>query len=275
MSNQNSSKTLARWKEKARESLSAFTTEAARRMGVHIETPITKRRDSPFLRNATLVFDPITVTLEDAYGGTFSCTYDISRTLLGLRKQFQKMEVSDSEIAAFADSENIPLDEAMQRVAFRYVEAEIFATLGAGRFLHTELKSALKQTLSELLDLAFLRATREYGCEVVEPGPTIERHGRKHIQFMKQLTGIVPPPGRRTATPEETEKRLQTQKTRFVARVRKAEKNWYASGHRKKPLQIDLALLVYGTNTKESAASRFSREMKKFNLTLADITTKK
>lgn len=84
----------------------------------------------------------------------------------------------------------------MQRVALRYVEAEIFATFGAGRFLHTELKSALKQTLSELLDLAFLEATREYGCEVVEPGPTIEKHGRKHILFMKQLTGIVPPPGR-------------------------------------------------------------------------------
>jgi hypothetical protein len=275
MRNQSSSKTLAQWKEKARESLSAFTAEAARRMGVHIETPITRRRDSAFLRKATLVFDPITVTVEDAYGGTLSCTYDISPTLSGLRKEFQKMEVSDSEIAAFADSENIPFDEAMQRAAFRYVEAEIFSTLGAGRFLHTELKSALKQTLSELLDVAFLRATREYGCEIVEPGPTLERHGRKHIKFMKQLTGIVPHPGRRSATADEAEKRLQTQKMKFVARLRKAEKNWYASGHRNKPLQIDLALLVYGKDNKESAASRFSREMKKLGLTLADITAKK
>ncbi len=275
MSNQNRSKTLGQRKEKARERLSAFTAEAARRMGVAIETPITRRRDSAFLRKATLVFDPITVTLEDAYGGTFSCTYDISRTLSGLRKAFQNLEVSDSEIAAFAESENIPFDEAMQRAAFSYVEAEIFSTLGAGRFLHTELKSALKQTLSELLDVAFLRATREYGCEVVEPGPTLERHGRKHIQFMKQLTGIVPPPGRRSATADEAEKRLQTQKMKFVARVRKAEKNWYARGHRKKPLHIDLALLVYGRDNKESAASSFSREMKKLGLTLADITAKK
>src|SRR6266545_2222884 len=269
MSSQNSSKTLAQWKEKARESLSAFTAEAARRMGVDIETP-TRRRDSAFLRKATLVFDPITVTVEDAYGGTLSCTYDISPTLSGLRKEFQKMQVSNSENAAFADSENIPFDEAMQRAAFRYVEAEIFSTLSAGRFLHTELKSALKQTLSELLDVAFLRATREYGCEIVEPGPTLERHGRKHIKFMKQLTGIVPHPGRRSATAGESEKRLQTQKMKFVAHVRKAENNWYASGHRKKPLQIDLGLLVYGKDNKESAASRFSREMKKLGLTLAD-----
>lgn len=97
MTNQRNSKTLAQWKEKARESLSAFTAEAARRMGVHIETPITRRKDSPFLRRATLVFDPITVTVKDAYGGTLSCTYDISPTLSGLRKEFQKMEVSDSE----------------------------------------------------------------------------------------------------------------------------------------------------------------------------------
>ncbi len=274
MTNQNRLKTLAQWKEKARESLSAFTAKAARQIGVHIQIP-TKRQDSRFLREATLVMDPITVTLEDAYGGIFSCTYDISRTLAGLRNEFQKMEVSDSAIAAFANTEKIPLDEAMQRVAFRYVEAEIFATLRAGRFLHTELNSALKQTLSQLLDIAFLRATREYGCEVVEPGPTLEKHGRKHIQFMKQLTGLVSPRGRRRATASEAEKRLQTQKTKFVARVRKAEENWYASGHRKKPLQIDLALLVYGKDNKESAASRFSREMKKLGLTLTDITTKK
>jgi hypothetical protein len=277
MTNQNRAKTLAQWKEKARESLSAFTAKAARRIGVDIETPIT-RKDSPFLRKATLVMDPITVTLEDTYGGTFSCTYDISRTLSALRREFQKMEVSDSEIAAFAASENISLDEAMQRVAFRYVEAEMFATLGAGRFLHTELNSALKQTLSELLDLAFLRATREYGCEVVDPGPTLENHGRKHIQLMKQLSGIVPPPGRRAANADEAEKRLHTQKTKFVARVQKAERDWYARGHRKKPSQIDLALLVYGKGNKESAQSRFSREMKKMKklgLTLADITAKK
>ncbi len=151
MSNQNSSKTLAQWKEKARERLSAFTAQAARRMGVHIETPITRRRDSAFLRKATLVFDPITVTLEDAYGGTFSCTYDISSTLSGLRKTFQNLEVSDSEIAAFAESENLPFDEAMQRAAFSYVEAEIFSTLGAGRFLRTELKSALARISSAVL----------------------------------------------------------------------------------------------------------------------------
>jgi hypothetical protein len=94
-------------------------------MGVHIETPISRRKDSAFLRKATLVFDPITVTLEDAYDGTFSCTYDISRTLSGLRKGFQNLEVSDSEIAAFAESENIAFDEAMQRAASSYVEAEL------------------------------------------------------------------------------------------------------------------------------------------------------
>jgi hypothetical protein len=125
-----------------------------------------------------------------------------------------------------------------------------------------------------LLDVAFLRATPEYGCEVVEPGPTIEKHGRKHIQFMKHLTGIVPSPGRRSATADEAEKRLETQKVKFVARVRKAEKIWYDGGHRKKPLQIDLALLVYGRDNKESAGSRFSRELKKLGLTLADITAK-
>ena len=198
MTNQTRSKTLAQWKEKARESLSAFTAKAARQIGVDIETPI-RRNDSPFLSKATLVMDPITVTLEDIYGGTLSCTYDISRTLSGLRKESQKMEISDSEIAAFAASENISLDEAMQRVAFRYVELEIFATLRAGRFLHTELSSALKQTLSELLDLAFLRGMHEYGYEVVDPGPTLEKHSRKHIQLMKQLSGIVALPGRRPA----------------------------------------------------------------------------
>lgn len=52
------------------------------------------------------------------YGGTFSCTYDLSRTLSGLRKGFQNLEVSDGEIAAFAESQNIPFDEAMQRAAF-------------------------------------------------------------------------------------------------------------------------------------------------------------
>jgi hypothetical protein len=274
MRNQKRSKTLAQWKEKARESLAAFSTNAARQ----IERPITRRRDSQFLRNATLVMDPITLTVEDAHGGTFSCTYDIGRTLSGLRNEFQTMEVSDSEIAEFAASENIPRDEATQRVAFRYVEAEIFATLRAGRFLHTELKSALEQMLSELIDLAFLRATGEYGCEVVEPGPTLEKHGRKHIQLMKQLSGIVAPPGRRPATADEVEKHLRIQKTKFVARVRKAERDWYARGHRKKPSQTDLALLVYGKDNKESAQSRFSREMKKMKklgLTLADLTAKK
>jgi len=278
MTNQNRSKTLAQWKEKARETLSVFAAQAAWQIGIDIETPIS-RKDSPFLRKATLVMDSITVTLEDIYGGTFSCTYDISRTLSSLRKEFQKMEVSDSEIAAFAASENISLDEAMQRVAFRYVEAEIFAPLRAGRFLHTALSSALKQTLTELLDLAFLRAiTHEYGYEVVDPGPTLEKHGRKHIQLMKQLSGIVAPPGRRPANADEAEKRLKTQKTKFVARVQKAERDWYARGHRKKPSQIDLALLVYGKDNKESAQSRFSREMKtmrKLGLTLADITAKK
>jgi len=55
MTNQSNSKTLAQWKENARESLSAFTAEAARRMEVDIATPITRRRDSAFLRKATLV----------------------------------------------------------------------------------------------------------------------------------------------------------------------------------------------------------------------------
>src|SRR5215467_3654286 len=113
MTNQNRSKTLAQWKERARESLSAFSAKAARQIAVNIESPITRRKDSRFLREATLVMDPITVTVEDVYGGTFSCTYDISHTLAGLRKEFQKLEVSDSAIAAFANSEKLSLDEAM------------------------------------------------------------------------------------------------------------------------------------------------------------------
>jgi hypothetical protein len=106
-------------------------------------------------------------------------------------------------------------------VSNRQVTVTLLSDVGSSPpYAHADIRTKRE------MDLAFLRATREYGCEVVEPGPTIERHGRKHIQFMKQLTGIVPPPGRRSATADEAQKRLHTQKTKFVARVRKAEKDW-------------------------------------------------
>jgi len=89
------------------------------------------------------------------------------------------------------------------------------------------------------------------------------------------LTGIVPPQGRRPQTARAAEKRLQTERVNFVARVRTAEQHWHGNGHREKPLQIDLALLVYGNDNKESAASRFSRNMKKHGLVFADILRRK
>lgn len=196
MSDRKKYKSLAQWKERARQYLHQVADEVARRQGVNPEEiKRRKRSDSEFLKRAVLVTDPVKVSLKDSFGGTFTCTYDIGQTLMGLSQGFQKMEAADSEIEEFAKTANITLDEAMARIAFRYVEAEIFSRLKAGRFLHEQLKPALEQMLGELLDDVYLHSIREYGYELDEPAKTLEKVGRAHIKHRKKRSGLVRAPG--------------------------------------------------------------------------------
>lgn len=198
MSERKKHESLAQWKERARQFLSQMATELARRQGVNLEDiKIRKRSDSEFLKKVVLVTDPIKISFEDSFGGRFTCTYDISLTLSGLVKKIQEEaeDFTDSEVEGFARIENISIDEAMARIGLRYVEAEIFARLKAGQFLHRQLKPALEQFLEELLDDAFLQCFREYGYELDEPAKTLEQMGREHIKNRKKRSGLVRAPG--------------------------------------------------------------------------------
>jgi hypothetical protein len=198
MSDQKYRRDLAKWKERARETLRNFSSAVARKQGLTIDPAIMRRRDSPFLRNAVLVTDPINLTLQDSYSGTFTCTYDIGQTLSGMSRSIQKTEedFTDAEVLEFAEMEKISIDEAMFRIALRYVEAEVFFRLKAGGFLHRELKPALEQMIKELIDDAYLQAAREYGIELVEASKTLERSGRDNIRLRKRRSGFVRNPGR-------------------------------------------------------------------------------
>lgn len=204
MTKENKPETLSQWKERIRDGLKSLADESARRAGVTLRTSGTRPMHTEFLRKVVLVTDPIKITFEDMYGGNFTCTYDISKTLGGLCHKFQDMEVpTDSEITAFAKSENISHDEAMAKIASRYVEADTFSKLKAGRFLHEQLQPALEEMIRELLDDAFMQAIREYGFEIVEPAKTLEKVGRNHIKYRKRRSGFVPNPGRPPAWTKE------------------------------------------------------------------------
>jgi hypothetical protein len=190
-------RTLAQWKTHAKTVLENMSTAVAQRHGGDLEKlKGMKRSDSAFLNKAILVWDPIQLTLNDVYGGKLTCTYDISETLAGLSKEFSKQEhFTDSDVEEFARAQEIQIDEAMSRVAFRYVEAEIFSRLKAGKYLHEQLQAALKQMLVELVDEAFLKGIAEYGVEVVQPSKTLERLWREQLAHRKKRSGLVPRPG--------------------------------------------------------------------------------
>lgn len=202
MQNSNKPETLAEWKEWARETLRRL---GARRQDVGIDLSSESPKRSAFLQKVTLVTDPVRLTLQDHHGGTFACTYDISLTLSGLCKRFHEFEdFEDDEIETYMEAERISRDEAMAKLALRLVEAEIFAKLKAGRFLHEQLRPALEELLEELLDDAWLHAIREYGVELDDPAGTYEKIGRKHIKQRKKRSGLVRAPGHpKTWTREE------------------------------------------------------------------------
>ena len=142
-------------------------------------------------------FDPISIRVEDIYGGTFHGTYEIGRALGALSEKFQKIKVfDDDEIADHARQKNISPDEATLGIALRHVEADISSKIKAGRFLHEQLQPAIKQMLAELLDEAYLKGVLEYGFELIEPGKTFEKLGREHIKNRKGRLGLVRSVGR-------------------------------------------------------------------------------
>src|SRR5467141_4031804 len=112
MAGRSKQKSLEQWKEVARKVLYNTMDEAMRRQGVDLEkVKGMKRGDSVFLSKAVLAWDPIHITLEDAYGGKLTCSYDISGTLVGLSREFLRVEgFPASEIEQFAKSQNISRD---------------------------------------------------------------------------------------------------------------------------------------------------------------------
>ena len=155
-------------------------------------------------KEVVFVFDPIKISFDDGEGGRFTCTYDIRGTLASLSKRFQEMEgVTEEEVKSYAITENISVDEAMARLAFRYIEAEMSSKAKAGRFLHEQLGPTLKEVIGELIDAAFLYGLKEYGFELLEPAKAFEQLGRKHIKGLKQRSGLVPKPGRPPAWTRE------------------------------------------------------------------------
>lgn len=206
MSSRKNQEILKQRKERARTFLSQFVSAGANRVGVKLEPFDVYRKKSAFLKKAVLVTDPINVTLKDSFGGTFTCTYTISEALAGLVQKFQELEeVTDDELSEFAEKANISLDDALTKLAVRYVEAEIFGKLKAGRFLHEQLKPAVEQMLSELLADVYLQViVGEYRFELIEPARTFEKAGREHTKHRKKRSGLVQPPGHpRTWTKEE------------------------------------------------------------------------
>jgi hypothetical protein len=203
---------MAQWKERARDVLKGWANSALNQ-GLSISNK-DKVLSRPRIagKEVVFVFDPIKITFDDGNGGTFTCTYDIRGTLASLGKRFQELEVAtEAEITAYAGSENISLEEAMARLSFRYVEAEIFSKLNAGRFLHDQLGPTLKEVIGELIDAAFMYGIKEYGMVLLEPTKIFEKLGRKHIKGLKQRSGLVPKPGRPpTQTREEVIKRVTT-----------------------------------------------------------------
>lgn len=194
MQSQKQDASFAKWKERAWRILKKRMDEAIR-----LESSRNPRTDKISLGRdkITLVFDPISIRLEDIYGGVFQGTYDISRTLVALSEEFQKTKVfDDDEIAAYALQKNISIDEAMFGIALRHVEADIFSKVKAGRFLHEQLQPAIKELLGELLDEAYLKGVSEYGLEVAETTKTFERFGREHIKNRKSRSSLVRPVGR-------------------------------------------------------------------------------
>ncbi len=189
--------TMAQWKERVREVLKRWTTEVTDQGLSRARKGKIGTRPKIGGKEVVFVFDPIKVSFDDGYGGVFTCTYDIRHTLADLSKQFQEMEnATEDEIETYANSENISRDEAMARLAFRYIEAEMLSKAKAGRFLHEQLEPTLKEVIGELIDAAFLYGIKEYGVELVEPAKVFEKIGRKHIKGLKQRSGLVPKPGR-------------------------------------------------------------------------------
>lgn len=194
MSIQKQDASFAKLKEQARRILTKLMDEALR---LQVSRNPRRGKVSITRDKITLVFDPISVRLEDVYGGVFHGTYDIRRTLVALSEEFQKIRAfDDEEIAAYARQEGISLDEAMSGLAMRHVEGDIFSKIKAGRFLHEQLIPAIKQMLAELLDEAYLNGIREYGLEVAEASETFEKLGREHIKTRKLRSGLVHPAGR-------------------------------------------------------------------------------
>ncbi len=195
MTKNRSELTLSQWKERAKNYLNVVMAEAMRRELLKGNAVKTTRRKYISRDKLKLVFDPVTCTVEDAYGGVLTCTYDIGRTLVGLSREFQKMEVTEDEIVNYAKDDETEIDTAMAKFAFRH-EAEMFSRSKAGRFLHEQLQPALKELLVQLVDEAYLTGVREYGIELVQPAKTFEQIGRKHIAHIKRRSGLVPAPGR-------------------------------------------------------------------------------
>ncbi|HEV2864700.1 MAG TPA: hypothetical protein VGX48_27120 [Pyrinomonadaceae bacterium] len=196
--------TMAQWKEKAREVLRRWAAEMTNQGSSRVGEDGVLTRPKFKGKEVVFVFDPIKTSFDDGYGGMFTCTYDIRRTLENLSKRFQEIDfATKDEIEAYASSENISLDEAMAKLALRHVEAEIFSKLKAGQFLHDQLRPTLVDVIGELLDAAFLYGIKEYGFKLVEPAKIFEKLGRKHIKGLKQRSGLVPKPGRPTTWTRE------------------------------------------------------------------------
>jgi hypothetical protein len=142
------------------------------------------------------------------------------------------------------------------------------------------LIAASHEAMSPIYEATNTRFVKEYAGEIWHSG-----EDGKIVKEIKRIRQTLEDgyfttkrvkqfkPGRLPLTEEQKEIKAKEKRAKFIAALNEAIQKWYLQGHRRKPRQADLAVIMYPPPNyrRESAESLFSRQLKNSGMKYADL----
>lgn len=164
------------------------------------ESPINQIREGKPIKIKT-VFHAIELSIEDQFGGTFTCEYYMRKTANhiadGLSELYPKYSKVELERAA---KENGHTFEETKAAMAYYIAKQIFEIRGSvARFFHEQLEPTLKVVLSDLIVDAELCGLAKYGYKLVNASE-YDKTQKAYNQMRRQRVTVIKGKGRPAGT---------------------------------------------------------------------------
>lgn len=213
------------------------------------------------------VFHPVSVKVEDQYGGILECKYSHKKTVGELYDWMldKYPRATAAEIQQLADTEGISFDEAKMRIALRIAEVEFFLRIEIAKFIHNQLEPTLKLVLDDLVEDAMFYGLSTYGYKLGS-AKDFDKRTKEYIQFRKERTNFVRKKGQRGEAAVSAK-----EVARFIQMV--FEKMEELDEARKRITPNSVARKAIGSNH-SNPLKAFKDKLKKYGFSFDDLRNK-